>query len=151
MELALGNFLTFQNHDGTDISKFQNFFVKESVDGYSFVPFGFSGITVNRKGDNVDATLVFPNNALSRSWVSSAVTDMWLAKVEVRLLDPDDRTSSELMHTYVGQVSDGGWNDTTVNLVVNTILDAVQGRVPARNLTKNLVGSLPTSSGVRLG
>ena len=147
----MGNFLTLLNHDGTEISKFQNFYIKETVDGYMFVPFGFSGITINRKGDNVDAGLVFPNNPLSRGWVGNAVEQMWLAKVEVRLLNPDDRSQSELMHSYVGQVSDGGWSETTVNLVLNTIIDAVQGRVPARNLTKNLVGNIPTSTGVRIG
>ncbi len=150
MELALGHFLTFQNQSGSIVSRFQNFFIKESLDGYSFVPFGFSGVTVNRKGDNVDALLLFPNNPISRGWTTSAVNESWLAKVEVRLLDPEDRSKSELMHSYVGQVAEGGWDETTVNLTLNTILDAVQSRVPARRLTKNLVGNIPTSSGVRL-
>ncbi len=150
MDFAVGNFLTFRNSDGTPISRFQNFYIKETVNGFSFVPFGFSGVTVNRKGDNVDARLIFPNNALARGWCGSAVSDSWLAEVEVRLVDPNDRTTSELLHSYIGQVSDGGWDEQTVNVVLNTILDAVQGRVPARNLTTGLVGRLPTSGGVRL-
>ena len=150
MELALGHYLTFTTHDGEVVAKYQNFNVKETVDGYSFAPFGFSGMTVNFKGDNVDATLMFPNDPLTRNWVTAAVQASWLAEVEVRLLDPDDFTQSELVHTYVGQVSEGGWDETTVNLTVNTVLDAVQGMVPARRLTKPLVGNLPTSSNVRL-
>lgn len=150
MELALGHFLTFQDQSGSVVSRFQNFFIKESLNGYSFVPFGFSGVTVNRKGDNVDALLLFPNNPISRNWTTSAIEEGWIAKIEVRLLDPNDRTKSELMHSYIGQVSEGGWNDTGVNLTLNTIIDAVQARIPARRLTKALVGNLPTSSGVRL-
>ena len=150
MELALGHFLTFQNQSGSVVSRFQNFFIKESINGFTFVPFGFSGITVNRKGDNVDALLLFPNNPISRGWTTSAIEEGWLAKIEVRLLDPDNRSKSELMHSYIGQVSEGGWDDTGVNLTLNTILDAVQARVPARRLTKNLVGNLPTTNGVRL-
>lgn len=150
MELALGHYLTFTTHDGEVVAKYQNFNVKETVDGYSFAPFGFSGMTVNFKGDNVDATLMFPNDPLTRNWVTAAVQASWLAEVEVRLLNPDDLTQSELVHTYVGQVSEGGWDETTVNLTVNTVLDAVQGMVPARRLTKHLVGNLPTSSNVRL-
>ena len=150
MELALGHFLTFQDQSGSVVSRFQNFFIKESLNGYSFVPFGFSGVTVNRKGDNVDALLLFPNNPISRNWTTSAISESWIAKIEVRLLDPNDRTKSELMHSYIGQVSEGGWNDTGVNLTLNTIIDSVQARIPARRLTKSLVGNLPTSSGVRL-
>ena len=150
MELALGHFLTFQNQSGSVVSRFQNFFIKEAIDGFTFVPFGFSGVTVNRKGDNVDALLLFPNNPVSRAWTTSAIEQGWLAKIEVRLLDPEDRSKSEVMHRYIGQVSEGGWDDTSVNLTLNTILDAVQARVPARRLTKSLVGNLPTTSGVRL-
>ncbi len=150
MELALGHFLTFQNQSGSVVSKFQNFFIKEEIDGFTFVPFGFSGVTVNRKGDNVDALLLFPNNPISRGWTTSAIQESWLAKIEVRLLDPEDRSKSEVMHRYVGQIAEGGWDDTTVNITLNTVLDAVQARVPARRLTKNLVGNIPTSSGVRL-
>jgi hypothetical protein len=73
-----------------------------------------------------------------------------LAEVEVRLLDPNDRTKSEVMHTYVGQVSEGGWDESTINLTINTVLDAVRGTVPARRLTKVLVGNIPTSSRVSL-
>ena len=36
-------------------------------DNYTFVPFGFSGVTVNRTGDGLEATVVFPNNEVSRS------------------------------------------------------------------------------------
>ena len=150
MELALGHYLTFTSSDGEVVARFQNFNIKEEVGEYGFAPFGFSGMTVNFKGDNVDATLVFPNDPLTRAWATTAVNNSWLAEVEVRLLDPDDRTKSEVMHTYVGQVSEGGWDETTINLTINTVLDAVRGTVPARRLTKVLVGNIPTSSRVSL-
>lgn len=150
MELAFGHYLTFTSSDGEVVARFQNFNIKEEVGEYGFAPFGFSGMTVNFKGDNVDATLVFPNDPLTRAWATTAVNNSWLAEVEVRLLDPNDRTKSEVMHTYVGQVSEGGWDETTINLTVNTVLDAVRGMVPARRLTKVLVGNIPTSSRVSL-
>jgi len=150
MELALGHYLTFTSSDGEVVARFQNFNIKEEVGEYGFAPFGFSGMTVNFKGDNVDAMLVFPNDPLTRAWATTAVNNSWLAEVEVRLLDPNDRTKSEVMHTYVGQVSEGGWDELTINLTVNTVLDAVRGMVPARRLTKVLVGNIPTSSRISL-
>ena len=66
--------------------RFQNFFVGKSIKYkdelldlktkiYSFVPFGFSGVTVTRTGDGLEASIVFPNNDLSRQWVIQAVLD----------------------------------------------------------------------------
>ena len=74
--------------DGDRDFRFQNFFIGKKMmhtgaDGtnadFQFVPFGFSGVTVNRTGDGLDASLVFPNNELTRSWASQrlkTVTDV---------------------------------------------------------------------------
>ena len=149
MELAYGQFLDLTSGNGT-IYRWQNFWIKENVDGYSFIPFGFSGLTTNRQGDNVDAVLVFPNNELSRQWALLATQQKWLAKVQVVLFDPDDKTKRTVLHNYIGQVSTSGWGDTTINLRLNTLLDAVGSDVPARRLTQNLVGYVPISSNIQL-
>jgi len=50
----------------TELYRFQNFFIGKQIthngSGYQFVPFGFSGVTVNRTGDGLEATIVFPNS-----------------------------------------------------------------------------------------
>jgi len=74
MEFAIGNYLTLTSKAGA-VYNWQNFFINETVGNYTFVPFGFSGITINRQGDNVDATLVFPNNELSRRWATEAMRE----------------------------------------------------------------------------
>ena len=152
--LAVGNYLTFRNSSLAVLYRFQNFHIGETsvYNGFnwSFLPFGFSGVSVNRTGDNTSASLVFPNNELSRAWALEAVTDRWLAVVKVMNLDPDDRTVGTEMHQYVGQIAGGSWDDATLNLDVNTILDAVGSDVPMRRLTQNLIGNIPVSSNVRL-
>ena len=149
MELAYGQFLDLTSGNGT-VYRWQNFWIKENVDGYSFIPFGFSGLTTNRQGDNVDAILVFPNNELSRQWALLATQQKWLAKIQVLLFDPDDKTKRTVLHNYIGQVSTSGWGDTTINLRLNTLLDAVGSDIPARRLTQNLVGYVPISSNIQL-
>lgn len=149
MEFALGNFLTLTSKAGIQ-NRWQNFFINESIDGYTFVPFGFSGITINRQGDNVDATLVFPNNELSRRWSIEALRDGWLAQVQVMLLNPEDRSQREQLHTYTGVIAGGGWDETALNLRLNTVLDAVGAEIPKRRLRQRLVGQLPMTSNVRL-
>lgn len=154
MELALGNYLDFSTPSGGKVYHFQNFYINKTADyqgtQYAFLPFGFSGVTVNRTGDNVDATLVFPNNQLSRAWGLSAVEDLWVATVYVMILDPEGSNAPTLLHRYIGQVASGGWDETTLQLRLNTVLDAVGNDVPMRRLTQDLVGAIPTSSNVRL-
>lgn len=134
---------------------FQNFYIKQSVSfdsiSHVFLPFGFSGVTVNRSGDGTDASLVFPNNELSKSWIDAAIKGRWFVDVDVVLVDPDNPGGSTTkVHSYAGQTSGGRWDQTTVSIGVNTILDAVGADVPRRHLTQNLVGHLPVTSNVQL-
>ena len=152
--IAVGNYLKLTNKDQTVVYRFQNFYIdfNAEYDGFSwsFLPFGFSGVSVNRNGDNTSASLVFPNNQLSRNWGVQAVTERWLANVLVMSLDPDDRTTGTLMHQYFGQVATGNWDETSLQLQLNTVLDAVGSDVPGRRLTQSLIGNIPVSSNVRL-
>ena len=149
MEFGHGQYLELVR-DGSIVSRWQNFWIKENVNGYSFIPFGFSGLTTNRQGDNIDATLVFPNNELSRQWALEATQQRWIARVKVMTFDPADKTNETLLHNYIGQVSSSGWGETAINLKLNTLLDAVGGDIPARRLSQRLVGYIPTSSNIQL-
>jgi hypothetical protein len=154
MDLALGNYLVLSTPRDGQKFYYQNFYIGKTAtfggEQYGFLPFGFSGVTVNRTGDNVEAALVFPNNQISRAWGLKAVQDLWIATVTVMILDPDDTTNGELLHRYVGQVSNGSWDEVTLQLRLDTVLDAVGTDVPMRRLTQSLVGAIPTSSNVRL-
>jgi hypothetical protein len=111
----------------------------------NFLPFAFSGVAINRNGDNVSAALVFPNSDLSRPWVSEAIDSGWVVTVIVKNLSPEVN-----LYAYVGQVSSGGWDEQVVNLQLNTVLDAVGSDVPFRSLSEDLVGPLPSSANVRV-
>ena len=157
--IAVGHFLTMNASQA--IHRYQNFFIGEEVSRegstYTFLPFGFSGVTVNRNGDGTDANLVFPNNPeagsygrISRDWADNAIKNSWNIRVETLILDPDDKTSFSRLCQYYGQVSMGGWTDIQVTLTVNSVLDAVGSDVPQRRLVQDLVGDLPHTSSVRL-
>lgn len=150
---AIGNYLTFTRSGGSDLYHFQNFYIQqvsnwEGVD-YSFLPFGFSGVTVDASGENVEAALLFPNNDLSRDWAVTAVQESWIVRCQVLIVDPQG-TPLFSLHKYVGQVTSSGWDDTALNLKTSTVLDAVGGDVPNRRLNRVLVGALPASDAIRL-
>lgn len=158
--LAFGHVLRIKPYSTVDF-RFQNFFLGEQMEydgaSYQFVPFGFSGVTVNRTGDGLEATLVFPNNDATRAWAVSAIDDRWLMEVEMLILpdpDPDTglsaATTSNRVNEYVAQVTSGQWDSVSLNINLSTVLDAVGTDIPRRTLTQKLVGNLPITSAVRL-
>jgi len=165
-ELAVGNFLTFRepNPSTSQLGNympvsyyFQNFFINQAInyDGnsHTFLPFGFSGVTINRTADGTDASLTFPNNSLSRAWADDAIKSRWFVQVDVVIVETPTLvapTTANRVHQYFGQVSGGKWDQVALVLSVGTILDAVGADIPRRSLTQSLVGSLPVTSNVRL-
>ena len=129
-ELAIGNYLTlrippggsFENaayaSDGYGELRFQNFWIGQnaiwegegSPKSHAFLPFGFSGMTASRSGDNGDSVLVFPNTSISRAFADRAVREYWQAVVRVCLIDNLENASQspQVLYKYTGQV--GGWN-----------------------------------------
>jgi hypothetical protein len=145
--------------NGENVERFQNFFINKVIShsgrDYKFAPFGFSGVTVNRSGDGLESTLVFPNNELTRSWAVTAIETRHIIEVDVLLIEDSDpqsgpNTAHNIVHSYVGQVTGGQWDNVSLNLELSSILDAVGTDFPRRSLTQAIVGSLPVSNAVRL-
>ena len=158
--LAFGNLVRLKSDDIFTYF-FQNFFIGEKMtyegDEYDFIPFGFSGVTLNNTGDGLDSTLVFPNNKVTQQWAVTAINNRWLAEVEVLILPDSDPTTglnkatrNDSINQFVGQVSGGYWDNVSLNVGLSTVLDAVGTDVPRRTLTQDTVGKLPISSSVRL-
>ena len=141
------------------IKQFQNFFIGKQVthrgSEYGFAPFGFSGVTVNRTGDGLEATLVFPNNEVTRGWADTVIDENYLIEVDVLIIEDIDsdtgpKAEHTIVHSYTGQVTGGQWDNVSLNLELSSVLDAVGTDVPRRSLTQKLVGNLPISNNVRL-
>ena len=153
---AIANYLTFTVPEQSVQYRFQNFYINQAVPWtngtHLFLPFGFSGVTVDRNGGNIDAALVFPNSQLTREWGAQAIENFWLARVRVVQVDPDnpDIAASDpdqyRLYNYVGQVTAGIWDETKLSLQLNSVLDAVRTNVPNRKLSRNLCGRLPTTN-----
>jgi len=131
--LTVGHRLSFSG------GSYQNY----SIGSGDFLPFGFSGITANRSGDNTSATITLPNNALSRGWMDSLVDGNAVVTVE-------ELANGSVVYSYTGQVTSGGFDDTAVSLQLSSVLDAVANDVPWRYLTEELVGPIPMSASVRV-
>jgi hypothetical protein len=108
-----------------------------------FLPFGFSGVVCNRAGDNVEASLTFPNNALSQSFINTLIKNRTVVSV-AEIVDGRE------IYSYVGQAVSGSVSDDAVSLQLSSVLDAVSTEVPWRFLTEDEVGPLPMNANVRI-
>ncbi len=114
-------------------------------------------MTVNRTGDGLESTLVFPNNELTRGWADAAIKERYLMMVQVLIVEnttpgTDSTVTSPgatVVHTYTGQVTGGQWDNVSLNIELSSVLDAVGTDVPMRSLTQKLVGNLPIKPRVR--
>lgn len=149
-ELQLGHRLEFYDQTGKSLHKFQNWYVHEEADNYTFLPFGFSGAIFTSDGENITAAIVLPIDGMARSWAQEAIRDQWIASIEVSLFNDDKTQEPQKLHSYVGQVSSSSWDETSIQLELSTVLDAVRNDVPRRSLHQKLVGRLPTTGNIAL-
>ena len=107
---------------------------------------------MSRQGDNIQASLVFPNSEISRNFLDQAVRQRWTAVVRVvevtNLEDPN--TYPTQLYRYKGIITSGGWKETTLELALSSVLDAVDFDLPARSIHQRLVGNVPFSSNIAL-
>ena len=154
-QFSFGHIVRFDRRLKSELRFWQNFFIGEKITyankEYKFAAFGFSGVTVNRTGDGLEATLVFPNNTLSRGLADTAINDNYVVEVEVLLIDSGDASGTHTrVHSFIGQIVSGQWDNVSLNLQLSSVLDAVGTDVPRRSLTQKLIGNLPVSNNVRL-
>ncbi len=154
-------FCTLRNRARTVTHDFQNYNIDQDLDYLSpftnttrphgFMPFIFSGVTVTKSGDNQPATLVFPNNNLSRGWAETAVREQWIANIRTAIwTDPATQSGFVELNRYVAQITSGKWDATSLELSLSSVLDAVGSDAPRKRVTQQLVGNLPVTSRVRL-
>ena len=142
------------------VNKYQNFFrkplpyrYKNKNESFDFAPFAFSGVTITRNGDGLEASIVFPANRVAYNWASNAVDENYFMEVAAMRFDPDNKTTQKLqepVNTYIGQIVGSSWDNVAITLQLSSVLDAVGSDVPRRSLTRGLVGNLPISNNVRL-
>ena len=151
--IGLIHFTTRRTPDGPNY-RFQNFHISGTTNyegnTWQFIPFGFSGVTINRSGENSQAELVFPNNDLVRNFIHKAVTQKWTTTVDTCLVTDLTTREYQLLYNYTGQVNGGTWKGDSLMLSLSSILDAVAANVPLRNLDVDQVGPLPITGNLRL-
>lgn len=144
MEYAYGHLLDIGPTGQAARYRFQNYAINQTVNqAYLFLPFSFGGAVATLQGDNLDATIQFANTEMTRAWIIEALDNLWVAKVTTVLWEPSTGAVQRTLYTYWGTCSSGGWDESSIQVSLNSVLDAVQANIPGRRLHRWQVGNIP--------
>jgi len=131
---------------------FQNFRIGDQINydnkAYLYLPFAFGGAVASLKGDNLDATVQLANTEITRNWATQAIENLWVAKVTTVLWS--EANIARALYSYWGVAATGNWDESNIQVTLNSVLDAVDANIPARKITRNSVGNIPFTSSVRV-
>jgi len=125
---------------------------------FTFLPFNFGGAVATLSGDNLEATLQFGNSRIARNFVVEALDNNYVARVRTVLWTTAASVPyaagvarvESVLYEYFGSCSAGGWDETRLQVKLNSVLDAVETNVPGRRLRRQQVGNLPFTANVRV-
>jgi len=66
------------------------------------------------------------------------------------LWEPSTGAVQRNLYQYWGSCSSGGWDETSLQISLNSVLDAVQANIPGRRLHRWQVGSIPFTAQIRV-
>lgn len=156
-DVALAHYVRFLDKSGAFIPNrnYQNFFVSEtrtlSSVNYVFAPFGLTGMTSTRGGDNPTTNMVSIPNDLSVSLVAEAVIASWLVQVQtvnITVTEAGDMSEGAVLMSDIWACSGSNQDHEKIVLILSSPLDATQAQVPKRVLSSYLVGSVPPSGAI---
>lgn len=156
-DVAFAHYIRFLDKSGAYIPNrnYQNFFVAEqrtfSGVGYVFAPFGLTGMTSTRGGDNPTTNLVSIPNDLSVSLVAEAALASWLVEVRtvnITVTEAGSMTEGAVLISDIWSCSSGNQDSEKIVLILSSPLDATQAQVPKRVLSSYLVGSVPPTGAI---
>jgi hypothetical protein len=151
---ALASYVTFLDADGAEtglsIHNFPHADPLRFYEGrtYLHAGFGYTGAEVSLDAANSEAALVFVVTDLMLATAEKAAKERWLAEVWTVWLDPDTlaETTDRLEELYV--VTSWKQNLRELVMTLGSPLDARDAEIPARVLTRKLVGNLPPSGAI---
>ena len=150
---ALTNFIRVTDANGTVKYRYQNGAIHERItfrnEGYTYLPFVYQGAAKTRTGDNLEAALVMSTNWLAQGIAQKAVVNNWRVEVSTCVMKPDFSSSSRQLTVEHWIVSTMAYDETTVELILGSGIDAVGANAPFRTLRAADVGRLPVTGSVQ--
>jgi len=143
MSVAIVNYLQFRNREtfATASPLWQNFYVDRSSD---FLPFGYNQGAGQTAGDRSQATLVTPVNAISLNYAKEAADNRYIAEVTTKEVNVASFAEAATISRELWVVGSFSHDQEILTFTLRGPGDATR-QGPGRFLSRNLVGSVPSS------
>jgi len=143
MSVATVNYLQFRNREtfATTSPLWQNFFVDRPSD---FLPFGYGQGAGQTAGERSQGNLVVPLNTISVNYAKEAADNRYLAEVTTREINISSLSEAAMISRELWVVGSFSHDQEILTFVLRGPGDATR-QGPGRFLSRNLVGSVPSS------
>jgi len=148
---ALTTFIEVSTSSGKVQYRYQNSQVGTTIkfrsQNYSYLSFIYQGAAKSRTGDNLEAGLIMSSNWLATGIAKKAVDNRWRVRVDTCVMT-SSFTVSRTLTTEFWLCSTMGYDETTVDIVLSSAIDAVGLNAPTKVLQSSQVGSLPITGSI---
>jgi phage-related protein len=149
---AFANLVTIYNLKGGIEARYQNSSETSLTwngNRFQFVPFIYQGASKSRTGDNLQAALVLSTNWLSTGIAKRAVNYNWRVTVETIQANPQYTQLGPKLTEESWICASMAYDETTVELILSSGIDAVGATAPYRRLRTDQVGALPVTGSIQ--
>jgi len=154
--IRLANFFQLysvdQNGNKTVQRKFNNAVPGQSVIYdrlvYDYLSFVYQGAAKNRTGDNLEAQIILAVNQISTGLAKQAVDKKWMVQVYSAVMT-DGNSVDRVLTTETWVAASMTYDNSAIEVVLSSAIDAVGANAPTRVLTRELVGDLPITGNIR--
>ena len=115
---------------------------------YSYLSFVYQGAAKNRTGDNLEAQLIVSVNEISSGIAVEAVQERWHVRVYTAVLNQNGGVS-RVLTIEEWMAASLSYDSEAMEVVLSSGIDAVGANAPTRVLTRDIVGSLPTTANIQ--
>ena len=115
---------------------------------YSYLSFVYQGAAKNRTGDNLEAQLIVSVNQISSGIAVQAVQERWHVRTYSAVLNQNGSVS-RVLTIEEWMAASMSYDSEAMEVVLSSGIDAVGANAPTRVLTRDIVGSLPTTANIQ--
>lgn len=143
MSVAIVNYLQFRNREtfATVSPLWQNFYVDRSSD---FLPFGYGQGSGQTAGERSESNLITPVNVISLNYAKEAVDNRYIAEVTTKEVNISSFVDLVTISRELWVVGNFSHDQQMLTFILRGPGDAT-ARGPGRFLSRNLIGSVPSS------
>ena len=148
---ALTTFIEITDSAGRVKGRYQNSggTIRYLNANYSYLSFFYQGAAKSRTGDNLEAALVMSNNALSSGIAVQAVNGRYRVRCDTCLMNPSTFAFVRRLTREFWVASSMSYDDTVVEIILSSSIDAVGANAPTRTLTAEVAGPLPLTGAIQ--